>query len=401
MKITILSIAILLILPSAVSAAFADAYKGRFLISPADGQAWYLRTTDVRRLPLGSPRTTFVKIKALAEPVTDKVFADLSQVSSSLALAYQGRILSKPDATLWYVDPVSAKLHNISNSLSLNLLIAKQGVKLTYHDFARTHKPGFSEAIDQYSSYDRQSFTMPDGKIHKIDVVKINLSNPKLKIYTLAAAKADCPGKCPAQQLATYVASVKGFAGMNGTYFDTSVAKKHYYFFPIYDQLTGTFMNKGQLKYWTTGPIFAFDHLNRFYYFRDSRDFSKAVKFAPLGITITQGGRSGRLSAAMGNLPKLIENGQNQLIDWALDNKQKTNRSTMNALGYKKTVGPGELSLVTIYNVTLPEQTEILKTMGFDYALNIDGGGSASVYYNHEYMVGPGRDVPNAIVFAQ
>jgi len=42
-----------------------------------------------------------------------------------------------------------------------------------------------------------------------------------------------------------------------------------------------------------------------------------------------------------------------------------------------------------------------MKAMGMDYALNLDGGSSSALIYNGEYMVGPGRDIPNALVFKQ
>jgi len=31
----------------------------------------------------------------------------------------------------------------------------------------------------------------------------------------------------------------------------------------------------------------------------------------------------------------------------------------------------------------------------------LDGGNSSALFYNDEYMIGPGRDIPNAIVFRE
>ena len=42
-----------------------------------------------------------------------------------------------------------------------------------------------------------------------------------------------------------------------------------------------------------------------------------------------------------------------------------------------------------------------MKAMQVKYALNLDGGYSSALIYNDEYMIGPGRDVPNAIVFSE
>jgi len=41
-----------------------------------------------------------------------------------------------------------------------------------------------------------------------------------------------------------------------------------------------------------------------------------------------------------------------------------------------------------------------MKQMKMDYALNLDGGSSAALFYNDEYMEGPGRDIPNVLMFA-
>lgn len=41
----------------------------------------------------------------------------------------------------------------------------------------------------------------------------------------------------------------------------------------------------------------------------------------------------------------------------------------------------------------------IFKALGVDYAMNLDGGGSTALYSNGAYNVGPGRLLPNAIVF--
>lgn len=40
----------------------------------------------------------------------------------------------------------------------------------------------------------------------------------------------------------------------------------------------------------------------------------------------------------------------------------------------------------------------IFKALSATNALNLDGGGSATLYYNG-YKFGPGRNLPNAIIF--
>jgi exopolysaccharide biosynthesis protein len=56
---------------------------------------------------------------------------------------------------------------------------------------------------------------------------------------------------------------------------------------------------------------------------------------------------------------------------------------------------------VVAYSATVPELVEMLLSLGLENALNLDAGGSTGVYYVGRYRLGPGRDVPNAILFRE
>ena len=103
------------------------------------------------------------------------------------------------------------------------------------------------------------------------------------------------------------------------------------------------------------------------------------------------------MSAAIGNRPRLIEDRQNLLLEWDIDPKQRNVRSDRNALGIKGDT----LYLVIVHRATLPDLADVLVGMGMDHALNLDGGYSSALWYNDEYMVGPGRNIPNAIMFTR
>ncbi len=272
------------------------------------------------------------------------------------------------------------------------------GLGITQKDLALIHKPGLSESINPFSSYEYTSVSTERGNF-AVDVLRINLNNPNLKILSLAADTSVCSnGSCAAKSLADYVFPNKAFAGVNGTYFCSSsgCGQANYYFFPIYDSVSGKMVNQDQLKYWTTGPIMVFDTNNKFYYFKDVREFKSPEEFnKKYGVTI---------QAAIGNKPRLVEEGMNVLIDWELDKGQKTGKYWRNAIGYKDDLaktGHGELYLVIARQATVDDLAVVMKAMGMDYALNLDGGSSSALIYNGEYMVGPGRNIPNAIVFAQ
>ena len=98
-----------------------------------------------------------------------------------------------------------------------------------------------------------------------------------------------------AKSLGKFVTEHDGFAGINGTYFCSSASCEsyNYYFFPIYDTFLGKIVNEDQLKYWTTGPIMAFDIVNNFYYFKDSRELKSLENFEAVYGT--------KMQAAIGN----------------------------------------------------------------------------------------------------
>jgi exopolysaccharide biosynthesis protein len=71
------------------------------------------------------------------------------------------------------------------------------------------------------------------------------------------------------------------------------------------------------------------------------------------------------------------------------------NRGTKSGVGY----GKDNIYLVVAYDADMVEFAEIFKTLGAEYALNMDGGGGTALYHNGGYKAGPGRNLPNAIIF--
>lgn len=400
-----------LVIPWAIKAAtITETVSGKFILNyQKDNSLWYVNPNDKKKYPIYQASD----IRVLGEKISKKIetvdFQKIAQANMSIASdqtvakKYAGQIVSTADNNSWYINPQDLKKYFLGNGSETFNALKNSATKLNYYDFSRVHKPGTKESINEYSSWEQQEITSVMGKKFKVDIVTISLDNPRLKIITDTADPKDCTTTCRAKSVSDFVLAHKGFAGINGTYFDTSAKKAYYNFFPVYNTGKNFLTNQAQLKYWTTGPMIAFDSDNNFYFFNDTRDFQKALNLkATGGPTIKPGWRTVKLQAAMGNKPKLIAEGNNQLIDWALDTKQKTWRSTMNAIAYQAASGSkGKILLVAVHNATLPEMAETLQAMKVDYALNIDGGSSTGLYYNEEYMLGPGRNVPNAIVFAE
>jgi exopolysaccharide biosynthesis protein len=396
-KIILFFLFIIFIFPGVLQAeSSAERLAGRILLNVEEnGEAWYVYPEDNKRYFLGRPADAFRIMRELGLGISERDFQKIPQAGmpmesdSEIAEKLSGRIIIRvdKDGEAWYIDPVELKKHFLGRPADAFKVMRKLGLGINRLNLARIHKTGYDESINEYSKYKyREKVSIKYDELW-VDYVEIDLDDPNLEIITDTADDQDCKSDCRAKSLAEYVIDNNGFAGINGSYFDTGWSRNNYYFAPVYNSNLEKMINEGQLKYWTTGPMVIFDDQNRFYYFKDSREFESADSFEEKYNT--------NIQAAISNRPRMVDEGKNRLIDWELDDKQKSEKSSRNALGYKD----GKIYLIVVRNATVPQLAEAVKAMGMEYALNLDGGYSSALFYNDEYMIGPGRDIPNAIVF--
>lgn len=357
---------------SVPSAQAVSRLDGRILLSvQQSGEAWYVNPVDGLRYYLGRPDDAFALMRRLGLGISEADFASIPDSSeetfapSPTAQRLAGRIILQVEKNgeAWYVNPVDRRKYYLGRPADAFAVMRQLGLGISLSDLAAIHRFGASSALNQYSRYERRIVNTAQHGSFMASIITIDLSNPRLKISSLAAAEGNCPSACPAKPLAEFNEAVHGFAAINGTYFDTSAAKRNYYYFPLYDSLKNVFINEDQLKYWTTGPIMAFDTLNRFYYFKDPREFGSVADF--------QARHGATLRAAIGNKPRLVEQGLNYLIDWEVDEKQRAFKTLRNAIGYAHNT----LYLVVAEKATVPDLAEVMIALGSEYALNLDGGG--------------------------
>lgn len=388
-----------------VNASVASNLSGRILLDvERNGEAWYVYPENNKRYYLGRPHDAFKVMRELGLGINELDFQKIAsagmEVEGDLVLAKKlsGKIILQVEKNgeAWYVEPLSLKKYYLGRPDDAFSIMRELGLGINRKNLSYVNKNIFNESVNMYSSYEFKKSVSVSSEDFFVDVVKINLNNPSLKIITDTANSEDCLGSCGAKPLIDYVLENEAFAGINGTYFDTSRTKLNYYFFPVYNSRLKTFINTSQLKYPSTGPIMAFDENNKFYYFKDSREFAGVSQFElAYGV---------KLQAAIGNKPRLVEDGKNLLIDWELDSNQANVKTIRTALAYKKGSSDSDKGLIYLLvakKSTVSDLAEILKSMSIDYAINLDGGYSTALYYNDEHMVGPGRNVPNAILFAQ
>lgn len=258
----------------------------------------------------------------------------------------------------------SANITKINNLIKIRtIIVAKDQSPVLTNVTASNAAPG--------SGFSRQAVNTDSGTF-TIDIVAADLNSTKVIVDT--ASDSDCKDSCPVLPLATYVARSGGFAGINGTYFCPAsylscVGKTN-----SFDLLV---MNK-----------------NKHYFNADNNVYSTnpAVIFSGSSARFVgqalEWGRDTRVDSVLSNYPLLLSGG-NVVAGGG-------SKGTKDFIGNKgNTVYIG-----VIYNVTTEEAAKVLKTLGLDNAMNLDEGGSTALWFNG-YKAGPGRDIPNAIIFVR
>ncbi len=215
-----------------------------------------------------------------------------------------------------------------------------------------------------------------------VRVISINMNSARM--ITDSANDDDCVRDCLGKPLSEYITLHTGFAGINGTYFcppdyAECSEKKTSFDFPLYNSRLHRWINKDHIS-WNDRAILYQDssgmHFNR------SARNAWSVAYEKTDI-----------QGAIVNAPGILDNSEVIAEQYPLTDKQK-------AHGLKAGIGFSGMTvyLVLANNVDVVEFGYVFKALGATHALNLDAGGSTALWYNG-YKAGPGRLLPNAIIF--
>ncbi len=225
------------------------------------------------------------------------------------------------------------------------------------------------------SGYSRQSVQTSAGTF-TVSIVTANIGSTKVIVDT--ASSSDCGSNCPALSLGDYVSRNGGWAGINGTYFcpkdyPTCAGKEN-----TFDLLV---MNKD--KYY-------FNSANNVYSNNPTVIFGGGyIRFVSAG---SQWGRDTGVNGVLMNYPLLVSGGN---VAFGGDGDPK--KGSRGSRSFVANKGNNVYIGVT-QNVTVAENALVMKALGMENALNLDSGGSTALWHGG-YKVGPGRAIPNAIIF--
>lgn len=225
------------------------------------------------------------------------------------------------------------------------------------------------------SGYQRQQVNV-DGGTFMVSIISADSGSTRVIVDT--ASDSDCGNDCPVLPLANYISRSGAFAGVNGSYFCPATYPSCAGKTNSYDTLL---MNK-----------------NKKYFNSDNNVYSNvpAVIFGGGGMRFVsrslEWGRDTGIDSMIANYPLLLSGG-NIVYGGDSDPKHgsKGNRSFVGTLGSKVYIG-------VVHSSTLSESAKVLQALGLQEALNLDDGGSTALW-SGGYKVGPGRNLPNAVLF--
>ncbi len=227
------------------------------------------------------------------------------------------------------------------------------------------------------SGFSRQSVEADIGT-YLVDIVAADMGSTRIIVDT--ASDGTCTNNCPVSSLADYVSRSGAFAGINGSYFCPAD-------YPSCSEKKNSFdtllMNK-----------------NKVYFNSDNNVYSTVPAVIFSGGSMRFVGRSsdwGRdtgIDGMIANQPLLLSGG-NITFGGGNDPKQgsRGSRSFVGNKGSTAYIG-------VVHNATVAEVAHVLKALGLEGALNLDSGGSTALW-SGGYKAGPGRGIPNAILFVR
>ncbi len=227
------------------------------------------------------------------------------------------------------------------------------------------------------SGFSRQSVTA-NGEQHLVDIIAGDLSTTRVIVDT--ASDGDCKTDCPVLSLGDYVSRNGGFAGINGSYFCPatypSCQDKKNSFDTLLMNKKKTYFNSDNNKY-SVVPAVIFQ--------------GGSVRFVGRSL---EWGRDTGIDSMIANQPLLVSGG-NAVFGGDGDPK----KGSKGPRGFVANKG-NTVYIGFVHNATVAEAALVLKALGMENALNLDSGGSSALWFGG-YKVGPGRGIPNAIIFVR
>jgi hypothetical protein len=278
------------------------------------------------------------------------------------------------------VEEVLEKVEVLKVGLEEDLEAKKEAQRQKALELARAQAARQATAPQQYGgvSYQRQNVSTARG-VFVADVLSFDLSQVWARTFT--AHEDDCQSDCPLKPLASYVAENGGVAGINGSYFcpadyASCDSRKNSFDLLVFDYRSKKYLNSDNNQY-SVNPLMNF-------YPGSANLYMQASGY----------GRDTGVDGVVSNYPALLQSGNVVVNEGALG-------GNMNGKGTRGGIGfaGSRVWAVIVRGASVGDAAYVFQALGAQNAMNLDGGGSAAMYVNGSYRVGPGRNLPNVVVF--
>lgn len=239
-------------------------------------------------------------------------------------------------------------------------------------------QPATANNIPPGAGYQHQIVSV-EGQNFPVSIVAADLNSTKVIVDT--ASDSDCSDNCPVLALADYVGRNRAYAGINGSFFCPA----------DYDSC------KGKTNSFDTLLM----NKNKHYFNSDNNVYSTvpaaifSVGSARFVGRSLEWGRDTGVDSVIANYPLLVSGGNINFTENPAEPKfgQKGSRTFVANKGNMVYIG-------VVHSATMGESAKVLHALGMGEALNLDEGGSTALWFEG-YKVGPGRNVPNAVLFVK
>jgi hypothetical protein len=227
------------------------------------------------------------------------------------------------------------------------------------------------------TGYSTFEVSIPQGTF-TVKLIKERLAD--VTVRTLTGNSVECSNECPARRLEQYVIENNAFAGMNGSYFcppdyADCAGRTYTYDYAVYNSVLRKWLN----------PVVGLNGLATFNgrtpaFYRRVNDYRRTP-----------------VTAGIANYPMLMLGGTVLDFQGELSPPQNNRGGVRGAIGVNATyVFP-----VIAYPAAVTDLAYVMQALGARDALNLDGGGSATMWYGGDYVKAQGRLLPNAIVLTR
>lgn len=248
-------------------------------------------------------------------------------------------------------------------------------VKVLNPDGSEPPPPPPAPAVGSSIGYSNISVPTARGTFN-VNLIKERLSD--VTVRTVTANTADCRDGCPVKPLAQYITENGAYAGMNGTYlcppdYASCAGKVNSYEYAVYNSLLGRWLNPWALT--SVNALVTFGG-------RTPNFYRRAESYPRTPVT-----------AGISNYPLLLQGG-------SVVNSEAEQSVAQKTPGTKGSIGTDgtHIFLALVSNASVTDTAYVLQALGVREAMNLDGGGTAAMYIGGAYRVGPGRQLPNAVL---